>query len=118
MAKFMVLIYGDAKRWADISDEEMAEVDAGHVAFQKRAGTAILSSGQLEAPSMATTVRRGQGGGVSVTDGPFLESKEVVGGFYLLEAGDLDEVISLVGLLQEVSADHSGVEITPLVQHG
>jgi hypothetical protein len=117
MARFMILIYGDEQRWEAVSEAEMAAIDAGHRAFRERAGAAVLASGQLEPTSTATTVRRGDDG-PSVTDGPFLETKEVVGGFYLLEAGDLDEVIGLVGLLREVADDHSGVEITPLVGHG
>ncbi len=52
------------------------------------------------------------------TDGPFLETKEALGGFYLLEAADLDEVIGLASLLPEVHAGHSGVEIRPVVDHG
>lgn len=120
MSKYMLLIYGDEKRWENLSAEESAEIDAGHVAFQKRAGDRILASGQLEpASTTATTVRAGRGGdGPAVTDGPFLETKEVVGGFYLLEAADLDEAVALTRQLAEVRHDHSGVEITPLVQHG
>ena len=118
MAKYMVLIYGDAKRWEAITPEEMAEIDAGHRAFREQAGSAVLASGQLESPATATTVRRGDGDSPSVTDGPFLETKEVVGGFYLLESPDLDAVVKLVGVLAETRQDHSGVEITPLVHHG
>jgi hypothetical protein len=119
MARFMVLIYGDEQRWSTMPDSEMAEIDAGHRAFQAKAGPAVLAAGQLEPPTMATTVRRGaRPGALAVTDGPFLETKEVVGGFYLLEAGDLDEVLELVALLHEVRADHSGVEVTPLVGRG
>ena len=118
MAKYMVLIYGDEKRWDAVTPEEMAEIDAGHRAFNEQAGSAVLASGQLESPATATTLRRGDGDAPSVTDGPFLETKEVVGGFYVLEAPDLDAVVKLVGLLAETRHDHSGVEITPLVHHG
>lgn len=118
MTKYLVLIYGDEKRWASNSPEETAETDAGHRAFRERAGSAVLASGQLEPPTTATTLRRGDGDTPSVTDGPFLETKEVVGGFYLVEAADLDEVLKWAGLLAEVRHDHSGVEITPLVHHG
>jgi hypothetical protein len=114
----MLLIYGNEQRWDSISPEEMAQIDEGHRAFAARAGSAVLAAGQLESTSMATTLRRGEAGRPSVTDGPFLESKEVVGGFYLLEAADLDEAVSLASGLAEVSHDHSGVEIVPLVQHG
>ncbi|MEY9927254.1 hypothetical protein ABH926_001879 [Catenulispora sp. GP43] len=118
MAKYMLLIYGDEQRWENLSPVEQAEIDAGHVAFQKRAGDRILASGQLEPSSTATTVRAGDGDAPAVTDGPFLETKEVVGGFYLVEAADLDEAVALSRELAEVRHDHSGVEITPLVQHG
>ena len=115
MAKYMLLIYGNEQRWENLSAQESAEIDAGHVAFQKRAGDRILASGQLEASSTATTLRAGDADSPAVTDGPFLETKEVLGGFYLLEAADLDEAISLVSGLTEVSHDHSGVEIRPLM---
>lgn len=117
MSKYMLLIYGDEQRWETMSPELWAEIDAGHAAFRKRAGERVLASGQLEPSSTATTVRAA-GEGPAVTDGPFLETKEVVGGFYLLEAGDLDEVLALVQELAEVRHDHSGVEIKPLVDHG
>lgn len=120
MAKYMLLIYGDERRWENLSPRESAEIDAGHAAFQKLAGARILASGQLEPSSAtATTVRTVSGGDApAVTDGPFLETKEVVGGFYLLEAADLDEAVALSRELAEVRHDHSGVEITPLVVHG
>ncbi|MFG1885671.1 YciI family protein [Micromonospora sp. NPDC049102] len=57
-------------------------------------------------------------GQIRTTDGPFLETKEVLGGYYLVEAADLDEVLSLATLLPEVRASHSGVEIRPVVDHG
>jgi hypothetical protein len=118
MSKYMLLIYGNEQRWETISAEEMAEIDAGHVAFQKRAGDRILASGQLEPSSTATTLRGGSADGPAVTDGPFLETKEVLGGFYLVEAADLDEAVALSRELAEVRHEHSGVEIKPLVHHG
>ncbi|NUQ99897.1 MAG: hypothetical protein HOY79_26225 [Streptomyces sp.] len=118
MAKYLILIYGDEQRWEAMSAQERASIDEGHRAFQARAGSAVLASGQLEATSTATSLRAGSGGRPSITDGPFLETKEVLGGFYVLEARDLDEAIALSSGLTEVSSDHSGVEVRPLVQHG
>jgi len=119
MAKYMLLIYGNEQRWEKATAAESAEIDAGHAAFRKRAGDRILASGQLEPSSTATTLRAGdQADAPAVTDGPFLETKEVVGGFYIVEAADLDEVVALTRELAEVRHDHSGVEITPLVNHG
>ena len=118
MSKYMLLIYGDEQRWETMSPEESAEIDAGHAAFQKRAGDRILASGQLEPSSTATTLRGGDADSPAVTDGPFLETKEVLGGFYLVDVADLDEAVALSRELAEVRHGHSGVEIKPLVHHG
>lgn len=118
MAQYLVLIYGNEQRWDDATAAEMRQIDAGHRDFQAKAGTAVLAAGQLTATAAATTVRAGAAGNTAVTDGPFLETKEVLGGFYVLSAADLDEAVSLVSGLAEVAHDHSGVEIRPLVGHG
>jgi hypothetical protein len=118
MAKYLVLIYGDEQRWDSMSPDEMNEIDEGHRALRAQAGTAVLASGQLESTSRAVTVRPGDADRSAITDGPFLETKEVLGGFYLLEAPDRETVVSLAGLLAETRHDHSAVEITPLVEHG
>ena len=118
MAQYLVLIYGNEQRWENASAEEMRQIDAGHRAFRAKAGTAVLSAGQATATRDATTLRAGANGSPAVTDGPFLETKEVIGGFYVVEAADIDEVVSLTAGLAEVAHDHSGVEIRPLVHHG
>ena len=119
MAKFLVLIYGDEARWDAMSVDEWRAHDAAHVAFSAAAGKRIVGGEQLESPSKARTLRRRGGAKIpTATDGPFLETKEVLGGYYLLEAETLDEVENLAALLPEVQADHSGVEIRPIVDHG
>jgi hypothetical protein len=118
MAKYMLLIYGNEQHWETMSEAESAEIDAGHRAFRAEAGDRILASGQLEPSSTATTLRGGIADEPAVTDGPFLETKEVLGGFYLVEAPDLDLVVALSRELAEVRHAHSGVEIKPLVDHG
>lgn len=118
MAKYLILIYGDEQRWSAMGAEERAEIDEGHRAFQARAGAAVLAAGELAASTTATSLRAGAGGRPAVTDGPFLETKEVLGGFYLIEAPDLDAAIALSSGLTEVAHDHSGVEVRPLVHHG
>jgi hypothetical protein len=91
---------------------------AAHKEFA--AAAEVLASHELELSSVAaTTVRTDAASGrVTTTDGPFLETKEAVGGYYLVEAADLDEVIALTQLLPEVHASHSGVEIRQVVGHG
>lgn len=119
MAKFLVLIYGDEVRWSAMSADQMRAHDAAHVAFGEAAGKRIINSEELESPSRARTVRRRHAArSAAATDGPFMETKEILGGYYLLEADNLGEVEALVALLPEVQADHSGVEIRPVVDHG
>jgi hypothetical protein len=118
MAKYMLLIYGDAEQWEALTPEQGAAHDAAHAAFREAAGSGITGGEELEPAPTATTLRTDSTGGFLTTDGPFLETKEALGGFYLLEAADLDEVIRLASQLPEVRAGHSGVEIRPVVDHG
>ncbi|GIE50636.1 YciI family protein [Actinoplanes nipponensis] len=117
MAKYLVLIYGDEKEWANTAPEERERIEAGHRRFAAAGGAAVLGGHELMPPATATSLRQGADQRPAVTDGPFLETKEVLGGFYLIEADDLDAAISLAGLLPEVAASHSGVEIRPVMEH-
>jgi hypothetical protein len=118
MAKYMILIYGDAQQWDAMSPEQQRAHDAAHAAFRTVAGSKIIGGQELELAPMATTLRTDPAGRVITTDGPFLETKEALGGYYLLEAADLDEVTALATQLPEVHAQHSGVEIRPVVDQG
>jgi hypothetical protein len=110
---YAVLIYGDEKAWAARTEEELRDLDERHRRFAGLlAERGALRAGRELAPvGSATTVRK-QGDGVSVTDGPFAETAEVLGGFYIVEAADLDEVIAWVGELPETT-----IEIRPIVPH-
>ncbi|MBM0230590.1 hypothetical protein JNW91_01065 [Micromonospora sp. STR1_7] len=118
MARYMVLIYGDAQQWDTMTDEQWKAHNAAHAAFVAKAGAQVIDGQQLESVPTATSLRSDALGRINTTDGPFLETKEALGGYYLLEAADLDEVLSLATLLPEVHATHSGVEIRPVVDHG
>ncbi|GIF67629.1 hypothetical protein Ais01nite_56640 [Asanoa ishikariensis] len=118
MAKYMLLIFGDPAQWDAMTPDEWKAHDAAHAAFHDAAGARVVSAAQLESPPVATTLRAGSDGGLVLTDGPFLETKEGLGGFYLVDADDLDEVTKLAALLPEVRAAHSAVEIRPVVDHG
>lgn len=118
MANYLILIYGDEQRWQGSTDQERRAIDAGHAAFREVAGAAVLSSGQLESSDTATTLRGIDDGRPVITDGPYAEVKEGLGGFYLVAADCLDQVIGWTTRLAEVEQDHSAVEIRPLVDHG
>jgi hypothetical protein len=118
MAKYMILIYGDPQQWDAMSPQQQRAHDAAHEDFRAAAGARIVGGEELELAPMATTLRADDAGRLLTTDGPFLETKEALGGYYLVEAADLDEVTALVARLPEVHAGHSGVEIRPVVDHG
>jgi len=118
MAKYLILIYGDEQQWDEMSAQEQRRIDDGHAAFVAKAGAGVIDGGALQPSTTATSLRAGSAGSPTVTDGPFLETKEALGGFYLLEAADLDEAISLAAQLPEVAAAHSGVEVRPVRDPG
>jgi hypothetical protein len=118
MTKYMILIYGDPQQWDAMTPAQESAHHAAHAKFSAAAGSRIISGEELELAPMATSLRMATDGRISTTDGPFLEAKEALGGYYLVEAADLDEVIALATELPEVRASHSGVEIRPVVDHG
>ena len=102
--KYLVLLIGDGdvKPWPDHTDEEKSEVmgrfRAFDVACADRDGVEILAGEALSGPSYTTTIRS-RDGRVTVTDGPYAEVIEGMGGFYLVEAPDLDVLVELLGIL-------------------
>jgi hypothetical protein len=118
MAKYLLLIYGDEQIWDAMSGQQQEMHDAAHAAFVARAGTRVLGGEQLTSSSTALTLRGTTAGRPTSTDGPFLETKEALGGYYLIEAADLAEATAMAELLPEVHQSHSGVEIRPIVEHG
>jgi hypothetical protein len=111
MAKYLVLIYGDEEKWAEASPQWHQDNAERHRAFIAGAGGAVIGGNELEPSAKAITLRSDSAGRPQTIDGPFLETKEAVGGYYLLEAANLPEAIVLAGQLPEASAPFSGVEI-------
>ena len=114
MSKYLVLIYGNEQAWADAPADWHAANAARHQSLIASAGSAILGVNELEPVARAVSVCRGPSGKPTVTDGPFLETKEVVGGYYLLEAADLAEAINLACQIPEATQAHGGLEIRPI----
>jgi hypothetical protein len=115
--KYFVLLagYGELPSWDDLTAEEqeaqMAKLGAFDEACADRPGVEILSAEPLGDGSAATTLRT-RGGEMTITDGPFAEAAEQIGGFYLLEAPDLDTVIELCGILPAYDIDIRPVLVT------
>jgi hypothetical protein len=111
--QYALLIYGDEKVWAARDERELKENHERHGRFMAllRSRDARLGGEELARSATATTIRH-DGDQVSVTDGPYAETAEQLGGFYLIEAADLDEAIELAEQLPE-----GIVEIRPVVPH-
>jgi hypothetical protein len=90
MPQYLILLYEDEQSWDDASAETSAEILAEHQAFSERYRDALRGGSALQPQVTATTIRGWNTGTPTVTDGPFAETKEALGGFYLVEAADLD----------------------------
>jgi hypothetical protein len=88
--KVLALIYGDESRWDSLGEEEREEVYDRYRAFAAVAAAKIVDGAELAPTRAATTVRVRDGQSI-VTDGPFAETKEALGGFFLLDCSDLDD---------------------------
>jgi hypothetical protein len=99
--KYAVLIYSDERMWAEATAEQRAAYHAAHVAFDAavRASARMLGGEALRSATAATTLRYDAEGSLVVTDGPFAETTEQLGGFYLVDAPDLDAMTKLCALL-------------------
>jgi hypothetical protein len=112
--KYMLLIYTpDLGR--DRTDEEWAEMTGPYMAYNAyvQASGAYVDGAPLDEISTATTVRIRDGKRV-ITDGPFAETKEFLGGFYMVDCASLDEALELAAACP--GAAHGSIEVRPLLE--
>jgi hypothetical protein len=109
--KFALLIYGDENAWENASQAEQAQMYAGHEAFGKWLAESGWGRGgeELHSTQRAKTVRTKQGESV-VADGPFAETKEQLGGIYLIECDNLDQAVEAAKRIPATT-----VEVRPIV---
>jgi hypothetical protein len=114
--QYALLIYTEEPTEAP-PDEAMAAEMEGYTNFTRHiVERGALKAGEALQPiATATTVRVRDGKTVS-TDGPFAETKEVLGGFYIVEAADLDEAIGYAALIP--GATHGSIEVRPIQDYG
>jgi hypothetical protein len=106
MAEYLILIYEREGEYATASPEVIKEVMEAHNRFGERFGSRIVGGKALKDAQTATSIRNDV-----VTDGPFVETKEVLGGYYLVQADDLDEAIEIA---KHCPARFGGVEVRPI----
>jgi hypothetical protein len=110
---YALLIYGDEKKWEAADATTRNEVYAAHTEFARLLGEhghKVSGGAELQGTSTARTLR-GSPESVNVTDGPFAETAEQLGGFYLVETDDIDDVVKLAGVI----SFGEPIEVRPVV---
>jgi hypothetical protein len=111
--QYLLLIYGNEAGMLSASKEATGQIMAAYAAYteaMKKAG-AYVGGNRLQPTSTATTVRAPKGK-ASVLDGPYAETKEQLGGYYLIEAPDLDAALSWASRCP--GAAHGAIEVRPI----
>jgi len=112
--KYMLLVYTDEQAWTD-AERERCYAESTELAHRLKANGQFLATAPLQPVATATTVQVRDGKRL-VTDGPFAETREQLGGYYLVEARDLDEAINIAGSIP--GARKGTVEIRPVLEIG
>ena len=112
MSEYLVLIYMDEANAAAAPPEAGQTMLKEHVMFQEKHASSLRGGNALQPTGTATSVRPDPTGGFTVTDGAFAETKEALGGYYLVEARDLDHALEIAKLCP---ARFGGVEVRPVM---
>ena len=118
--KYVMIIYGDDSSWVELPDDEKAALRAEEmpqwISLFEELGKADpnVSGKELDGRDTAKVVRVRDGERL-VTDGPFAETKEILGGVFLVELPDLDEAIRLAALIPS-ARDRGAIEVRPILQ--
>ncbi len=115
MSEYLVLIYSDEAGYAEGGQAVWEATYKAHLKFAEDNGPALRGGNALESVATATSIRSDGAGGFTVTDGPFAETKEALGGYYLIEAADLDAAIEIA---KQCPAPFGGVEVRPVMVFG
>lgn len=114
--KYMLIMQLNPAAFDALTEEQREEVMNGHGAFMEtiRASGEMVETHALAEPAQSAVVR-GREGVPVVTDGPFLEAKEFMGGFYLVECETRERAIELAALIPDAAIDGMGIEVRPVV---
>jgi hypothetical protein len=114
--QYMLLIYNNESAWETMSEADQGKAFAAYVKF----GEDLKAAGQFRAgealqPIKTATTVRVRGGKVQTTDGPFAETREQLGGLYLVDVKDLDEALKLAALIPDAAIGDGSVEVRPVM---
>lgn len=108
--RYMLLIYGDEKEWEEGGDDLTPWMEYSQAAAE----AGVMESGAGLLPTSTATTVRVRNGEILTTDGPFAETKEQLGGFYILDCEDLDEAIHWASRIPSVG--QGSVEVRPVLE--
>jgi hypothetical protein len=111
--QYLLLIYDNEKQWAQLSEAEGKQILADYNKFSTdlQASGKMVGANRLQETTSATTVRV-RDGKTQLTDGPFAETREQLGGYYLVEAANLDEATKIAAKIP--SARYGSIEVRPI----
>ncbi|MFI0446068.1 YciI family protein [Actinomadura sp. 6N118] len=109
--KYMLMMYETDKDWVGAPEQEIQDSMNEHIAFtQYLDGRGVAWSGEALRPSTSATTLRPSADGLAVTDGPYVELTEHLGGFYVIEARDLDDALDIARRCPMAT----GIEVRPI----
>ena len=112
--QYLLLIYGEEAQWDSMPEEEQGRVFEEYMAYsQSLADEGRMVGGEALQPADTATTVRVRDGATLTTDGPFAETREQLGGFYLVEADDLDQAIALAARIP--GARMGAIEVRPIM---
>ena len=111
--QYICLIYGDEQSFQGMGDEDRNQVMADYMAFTESIGKSgnLVAGDALQPTTTATTVRV-RNGKISMTDGPYAETKEQLAGFYLIDANDLNEAVQVAAKIPPARV--GSIEVRPV----
>jgi hypothetical protein len=113
--KYLCLIYEDEKRWMNLSKEQGDAILGEYFAFTEGVQkSGHFLGGEALQPTQSATTIRVRNGKISTTDGPFAETKEQLGGYYLIEAKDLNDAIKVATKIPAVR--NGSIEVRPVME--
>jgi hypothetical protein len=111
--RYVLLICADESAAAAMSPDEEKTMDEGYTAFAEEMGRrGVLRGGERLRPTTDSTTVRVRGGEVVTSDGPFAETKEQIGGYFIVECDDLDQAVEVASRLP--AAEHGSIEVRPI----
>lgn len=108
--EYIALIHGDQEGWERLSDDQRQAIYQRYMEFSER--PEVVGGAELQETTTATTVRV-RNGDTMVTDGPYAEVKEALGGLFILEANSIDDACKLAAEIP--AAEHGAIEVRPIV---